>query len=169
MAGLKDIFNCELVRLFLRRTNDKDLVIRALDQAVSIKKPGCGLIHHSDRGSQYCSHEYRKRLTKVPNDRLHESQRQLLRIISDGKFSGVPWKTSWSITVHTEQGGSDQRKITSTLKSFTTAERHSSLGYLSPAAFKNQNFSRMKMPHEKSLVVHYWNSTCQPWWATNGL
>jgi putative transposase len=35
-----------------------ELVVRALAQAVAVRRPAEGLIHHSDRGSQYCSHEY---------------------------------------------------------------------------------------------------------------
>jgi putative transposase len=40
----------------------RDLAIRALDMAVALRKPPPGCIHHTDRGSQYCSHEYQKRL-----------------------------------------------------------------------------------------------------------
>jgi transposase InsO family protein len=35
---------------------------RALFRAVQQKRPAAGLIHHSDRGSQYCSHDYRNLL-----------------------------------------------------------------------------------------------------------
>lgn len=40
----------------------KQLVMQALFRAVSTKRPAKGLIHHSDRGSQYCSHAYQKML-----------------------------------------------------------------------------------------------------------
>jgi len=40
-----------------------DLRINALNDAKSRRKPGPGLIHHSDRGSQYTSYDYRKALT----------------------------------------------------------------------------------------------------------
>jgi hypothetical protein len=35
-----------------------DLVVRAFEQAVAARRPAASLIHHSDRGSQYCSGEY---------------------------------------------------------------------------------------------------------------
>jgi len=38
----------------------KNLVSQSLFKAVAAKRPGAGLIHHSDRGRQYCAHEYRK-------------------------------------------------------------------------------------------------------------
>jgi putative transposase len=42
----------------------KDLIMQSLFGAVSAKRPEPGLIHHSDRGSQYCSHEYGKILNQ---------------------------------------------------------------------------------------------------------
>jgi putative transposase len=40
----------------------QQLVIQALFRATAAKRPGKGLIHHSDRGSQYCAHVYQKLL-----------------------------------------------------------------------------------------------------------
>ncbi len=42
----------------------RDLAIRALDMAVALRQPPEGCIHHTDRGSQYCSNEYQRRLSK---------------------------------------------------------------------------------------------------------
>jgi transposase InsO family protein len=42
----------------------RDLAIRALDMAVALRKPQKDCIHHTDRGSQYCSTEYQRRLKK---------------------------------------------------------------------------------------------------------
>jgi len=39
-----------------------DLPSAALRMAISAQRPGAGLIHHSDRGVQYASAEYRKLL-----------------------------------------------------------------------------------------------------------
>ena len=39
-----------------------DLAIRALDMAVRLRQPPEGCIFHSDRGSQYCSYAYQKKL-----------------------------------------------------------------------------------------------------------
>src|SRR5205807_365221 len=40
----------------------RELVLDALEKAYKRRKPEPGLIHHSDRGSQYASHEYREKL-----------------------------------------------------------------------------------------------------------
>jgi putative transposase len=38
----------------------RDLAIRALKMAIALPSPPRGCVFHSDRGSQYCSHEYQK-------------------------------------------------------------------------------------------------------------
>ena len=59
LAAHKDLFNGEVVGYALDTRMTKTLVMRSLFRAVSKKHPSAGLIHHSDRGSQYCSHDYR--------------------------------------------------------------------------------------------------------------
>ena len=38
----------------------RDLAIRALEMAIAFRAPSKGCIHHTDRGSQYCSRDYQK-------------------------------------------------------------------------------------------------------------
>ena len=42
----------------------QDLALRALSMAIAIRKPPPGCILHTDRGSQYCTHDYQKQLRK---------------------------------------------------------------------------------------------------------
>jgi putative transposase len=63
LAGLKDLFNGEIVGYAMSERMTKNLVMQALFRAKSTKRPTKGLILHSDRGSQYCSYDYQK-LTK---------------------------------------------------------------------------------------------------------
>jgi len=62
LAGIKDLFNGELVGYALDARMTQQLVMQALFRAVAAKRLGKGLIHHSDRGSQYCAHAYQKLL-----------------------------------------------------------------------------------------------------------
>lgn len=59
LAGHKDLFNGEIVGYAMGERLSKNLVGQSLLRAVATKRPAKGLLHHSDRGSQYCSHEYR--------------------------------------------------------------------------------------------------------------
>jgi transposase InsO family protein len=60
LAGVKDVFTCELVGYAMGPRMTQDLTAQALWRAVRNKRPAAGLIHHSDRGSQYCAEKYRK-------------------------------------------------------------------------------------------------------------
>ena len=41
------------------------LALEALNRAVALRNPSPGCIHHSDRDSQYCSHDYQKRMRQL--------------------------------------------------------------------------------------------------------
>jgi len=62
LASVLDLCTKEVVGWRLNDRMTTDLVSDALKAAYDAKKPGKGLIHHSDRGSQYASKEYRDKL-----------------------------------------------------------------------------------------------------------
>lgn len=62
LAGVKDVFTCEIVGGAMDERMTQDLTARALWHAVRNKRLAAGLIHHSDRCSRYCAHAYRKLL-----------------------------------------------------------------------------------------------------------
>jgi len=62
LAGVKDVFTCEIVGYAMGERMTQALTAQALWRAVRNKRLQAGLIHHSDRGSQYCAHDYRKLL-----------------------------------------------------------------------------------------------------------
>ena len=62
LAVVIDLYSRRVVDWSIDRRMKKALVIRALMMAVNLRKPPAGLICHSDRGSQYASHDYQKLL-----------------------------------------------------------------------------------------------------------
>ena len=62
LAGHKDLFNSEIVGYAMGERLTRNLVSQSLLKAVTAKRPAGGLIHHSDRGSQYCAYEYQRML-----------------------------------------------------------------------------------------------------------
>ncbi len=62
LAVIIDLYSRRVVGWSIDRRMKKALVIRALMMAVNLRKPPPGLIHHSDRGSQYASRDYQKLL-----------------------------------------------------------------------------------------------------------
>jgi putative transposase len=64
VAAHKDLFTADIVGYAMGERLTRNLVSQSLFKAVEAKRPAKGLIHHSDRGSQYCSHEYRNILER---------------------------------------------------------------------------------------------------------
>jgi len=62
LAVVMDLYSRQIVGWAMDRTLTRELVIRALRQAIGRRKPPQGLIHHSDRGCQYASLEYQSLL-----------------------------------------------------------------------------------------------------------
>jgi len=62
LAIVLDLFNREVVGWSLKPRMTADIVTDALTMAWFRKKPAPGLLHHSDRGSQYASHAFQDKL-----------------------------------------------------------------------------------------------------------
>lgn len=65
LAVILDLFSRRVVGWAMSEHNDSDLVIRAFQMAYAQRRPSPGLIYHSDRGSTYASHAYRRCLDEV--------------------------------------------------------------------------------------------------------
>jgi putative transposase len=65
LAGHKDLCSGKIVGYAMSERMKTELVSRSLFKAVSVRRPGKGLIQHSDRGSRYCAHDYRKLLEQL--------------------------------------------------------------------------------------------------------
>jgi transposase InsO family protein len=58
LSSVMDLFSRKIVGWSLSSHMKKELSIQAVNMAITTRRPDVGLIHHSDRGSQYCSHDY---------------------------------------------------------------------------------------------------------------
>jgi transposase InsO family protein len=64
LASIMDLCTRKIVGFHMDERMTKELVIQALDQAYRLQRPRGEVLHHSDRGSQYASHDYQARLRK---------------------------------------------------------------------------------------------------------
>jgi transposase InsO family protein len=64
LAVVLDMFSRRVVGWAMRETMPQELTIAALKMAITQRRPGPGLVHHSDRGSQYAAHDYQRLLDK---------------------------------------------------------------------------------------------------------
>jgi putative transposase len=142
-AAHKDLFNGEIVGYALGSRITKDLVIKSLLMAETMKKPGEGLIHHSDRGSQYCSYEFTKLLDRF--DMKASMSRK------GNCYDNAPMESFWGtmkneLVYQTRYATRKQaiREIAEYIEVFYNRQRRQAkLGYLSPVAY-GQQFYREK-------------------------
>jgi putative transposase len=135
VAAIKDLFAGEVVGRSFGARMTTDLVVRALTQAVAARRPAAGLIHHSERGSQYCSHEYQALL------RGHEMRVSMSR--KGNCYDNAPAESFWG-TLKTElvHHRRYQTRAEAALEIseyidlfYNRQRRRARLGYLSPAAY----------------------------------
>lgn len=62
LAVVLDLYSRRVVGWSLGDSMETALVIRALTMAINLRRPPAGVLHHSDRGSQYASKEYQQLL-----------------------------------------------------------------------------------------------------------
>jgi len=62
LATVMDLFSRRIVGWSVSESLETSVVLEALDRALDSRRPGAGLLHHSDRGVQYASGDHRARL-----------------------------------------------------------------------------------------------------------
>ena len=140
VAAHKDLFTADIVGYAMGERLTRNLVSQSLFKAVATKRPAKGLIHHSDRGSQYCSHEYRNIL----------EQFGLLASMSrkGNCYDNAPMESFWGTLkqelVHHRRYRTRQeaiRDITEYIEIFYKRQRlQPGLGFLSPAVFEQRYY-----------------------------
>jgi putative transposase len=141
LAGHKDLCTHEIVGYAMGERLTRNLVSQSLFQAVAAKHPAKGLMHHSDRGSQYCSHEYRQLLDQFE-----------LKASMSGRgncFDNAPMESFWGTLkqelVHHRHYTTRReaiRDITEYIEIFYNRQRRQArLGFLSPAAYAQRFYA----------------------------
>lgn len=141
LAGVKDLFNGELVGYAMSERMTKNLVMQALFRAASAKRPAPGLLHHCDRGSQYCAHAYQKQLKQFG---MTSSMSRKGNCWDNAPMESF-WGTLKNELVHHRRFVTREQarqEITEYIEIFyNRIRRQARLGYLSPAAFTQKFYS----------------------------
>jgi len=141
LAGHKDLFTGEIVGYAMGERLTRHLVSESLFRAVAAKRPDEGLMHHSDRGSQYCSQEYRNLLGQFG---LQASMSG-----TGNCFDNAPMESFWGILKqelvnhrHYRSREEARRDITEYIEIFYNRQRRQAkLGYLPPALYLQKYYS----------------------------
>jgi putative transposase len=138
LAGVIDGYSRKLVGWAMGKEHDTQLVKQAMQMALARRQPEAGLVHHSDRGSEYANKSYQEML----------QQRGI--VISMSKkgdcYDNALIESFWGTvkeeclkqgiyTTHQEAKGALFEYIEIY---YNRKRRHSSLGYLSPVDYEEQ-------------------------------
>ena len=136
LAVVLDLFSRRVVGWATSDRLHKELALNALRRAIAIRRPSPGLIHHADRGSQYCSVAYRSEL-----------RRHGIRASMSGKgncydnapvesfFKTLKAEMIWRTVFQSRHQATDA--IGRWIDGFyNPVRRHSTLDYISPIAFE---------------------------------
>lgn len=138
LATVMDLYSRKIVGWSMKDRLTQGLVIEALDMAIKQRRPGRGLVIHSDRGSQYAAYDYQRYLWKRG-------------IICSMSRKGDCWDNavmeSFFHTIKTElinrrryiSRASACRDVFEYIEAFYNRQRlHSSIGYNSPENYERQ-------------------------------
>lgn len=137
LAVVVDLFSRLVVGWSMAATMTSRLVVDALEMAVARRPEGSsGLVAHSDRGSQYASEHYRRRL---------EEERIVCSMSRRGNcWDNAPMESFFASLkkelVHDEDYATREQATASIFEYieafYNRVRRHSSLGYVAPAEFE---------------------------------
>ena len=136
LAIVLDLFSRRIVGWSTSDRMKRTLAIDALQRAINLRKPRPGLIHHSDRGSQYCSADYRRLVrdhgfVASMSGRGNCYDNAMVESVFKTIKSELIWRTAFASR---EQAS---KAIGHYIEGFyNPRRRHSSLGYVSPAMFE---------------------------------
>ena len=141
LAGHKDLFTGNIVGYAMGERLTRNLVSQSLFRAIAAKRPTEGLIHHSDRGSQYCSREYRNLLNRFG---LKASMSG-----SGNCYDNAPMESFWGMLkqelVHHRRYRTRleaMRDITEYIEIFYNRQRlQAKLGFLPPVAYEQRYYA----------------------------
>jgi transposase InsO family protein len=136
LAVVLDLFSRRIVGWSMQPTLAKELVIAALQMALRMRQPASGLLHHSDRGSQYASNEYQQLLKQ---DGFQPSMSRKGNCYDNAAmesfFATLKKELVYHKSYQTHQDA--KRDIFYYIEVwYNRKRRHSSLGYLSPEEYE---------------------------------
>jgi transposase InsO family protein len=141
LAGLMDRFSRDIPGWAIDASMTEGLVVGALRQAIRVRQPRAGLIHHSDCGGPYAGARYRAVLRRAG---MRQSMSRAENCY-DNAFMESCWGTfKREIEMAEYESVATTRTIVAEYVRYYRFERkHPSLGYLTPHQFETRTMTRM--------------------------
>ena len=136
LAFILDVYSRKVVGWSMAHHLRAEMVVDALEMALWRRKPGAGLVHHSDRGVQYTSLSFGKRLEEagiVPS--MGRAGSALDNAISESFVASLKCELLYGHRFPSREAA--RIAIFDYIEGFyNRVRRHSSLGYLSPSDYE---------------------------------
>lgn len=136
LAVLIDVYSRRVVGWAMRKSLARDLAVAALRRALACRRPSPGLVHHTDRGCQYASRDYRRLLAH------HGSECSMSRVgdcwdnaVAESFFATLKKELVYRCAFHTRSEAYDA--ISDYIDNYYNPKRrHSAVGNQSPINFE---------------------------------
>ena len=138
LAVIIDLFSRRVVGWAISNRMKQDLALRALNMAIALRGPPPGCIHHTDRGSQYCAHDYQKLLRKhgfkvSMSGKGNCYDNSAVESFFKSLKAELVWRRNWQTRREVEVA------LFEYINGFYNPRRkHSALGWKSPVAFEQR-------------------------------
>jgi transposase InsO family protein len=139
LAAVLDIYSRRVVGWAMDKHMEQELVASALQMATTQCRPGEGVLHHSDRGSQYAAHDYQQLLN------AHKIEASMSR--KGDCYDNAVMESFWSTLkaecatgVYNSRAEARQSIFEYVEVWYNRQRRHSALGYDSPETFEKIYF-----------------------------
>jgi transposase InsO family protein len=136
LAVVLDLYSRLVVGWAMSQRIDRHLLLNALDMALKGRQPPRGLLHHSDRGSQYASEDYQKLLAaRGIQCSMSRKGNCWDNAVAESFFSSLKMQLVHDADFATHEQA--RAALFEYIEVFYNRQRrHSSLGYLSPVDFE---------------------------------
>jgi len=136
LAVVLDLFSRRIVGWATSDRLKRDLAVKALRRALVARNHAPGLVHHSDRGSQYCSVDYqallrKRRILISMSGRVNCYDNAMVETFFKTIKSELVWRTVFY--TRAQAGQAIARYIDGF---YNPVRRHSALDYISPTQFE---------------------------------
>ena len=142
LAVVMDLYSRQVVGWAMNKRIKKQLTLDALAMAYWQRKPASGLIHHSDRGSQYACHEYQKRIRQygmIPSMSRkgdcwdNAPMERFFRSLKSERLSACRFETR----------SAARAEILDYITFYNADRLHSAIGYLSPMEYEKEQLQKV--------------------------
>ncbi len=147
LAAVMDLFSRGIVGLAMDKTLDESLTLAALNQAIMRRNPAKGLIHHSDRGSQYAGNDFKALLAQHGFVGSMSGKGDCWdNAVAESFFHTLKVELIHRTKFVTREEA--KRKVFEYVEMYYNRKRaHSTLGFLSPFAFEKQTLTSLQSVH----------------------